>query len=872
MSKRFFYLLLVVILLFTFLIPSAFAQTSDKKSSSEPNSERRNEYTDAMPKDNVKQKRDTLIDREISPLEKVYDADKFLESIRESNKLFDDGPVTLKPLVILMDYPDYRYTEFLIKEDRPLYVSDSYEAWHYADMLFSDDTYKGPDNEDFISLNRFYLNESRGLLSVKGDVFGWYTAALNAAYYGSNEGDGSDQDNASILVVEAIEAVAREQNIDLTAYDIVDLYDVDKDGCILEPDGMIDSIILIHAGRGEEWWGGGYLGADAIWPFRGKISYYNESQSPHEVVDTFGNRIKADDFVVVEQDTPLGLVVHEYGHALELPDLYGYDEPVQNWSTMAGSYTGKVIGSMPISFGAYCKEQLQEYWGGQWQRQRVLDLNAIDERGVDVTLGATTSRNAKTDAIRINLPLKETVMATPYSGERMYFSGKGDNLRNSMIKGFDFTNLGGMNVMIGFEFKTVYDIETHWDYASIQIREEGADLWVPVAGNITTTENPHDTTPDDPTDRNPGHGITGSTYGEWIDAQFDLSTYAGKKIDLKFYYWTDSNTVMSGMYIDDIAIKVNGIETFFDDAEGESQFVLNGFGLDTGLVIAEHYYLLEWRNHQGVDEGLKHTHYQSAQTPYDPGLLVWYVDRTWGTIDRLDQDSYSHPGRVSVGIVDADQNAVKYYADAGYVVVDWGDRQMHDAAFSLRKGDEYFITWPGFGSTIDKNISINPVFDDSRDYTNPEYPELGLIVPRYGLKIFVTRENKERSTGKLHIMKGKGAHGSRDEDESDIEIESISVFGDKIVVETDEDDLGDYAFIGFISANNGQLEEKGIDLKFVDEDTYVGTIDDPDILNTDVWKINFIVIENRKGGRNAVYNSDVYTGFGVPLYIGLDDD
>ncbi|MPM28062.1 hypothetical protein SDC9_74579 [bioreactor metagenome] len=71
--------------------------------------------------------------------------------------------------------------------------------------------------------------------------------------------------------------------------------------------------------------------------------------------------IKAEDFIIVEQDAPLGMVAHEFGHKLELPDLYGSEEPIRNWTIMSGgSYNGRIIGSATNGLGAYCREELQK--------------------------------------------------------------------------------------------------------------------------------------------------------------------------------------------------------------------------------------------------------------------------------------------------------------------------------------------------------------------------------------------------------------------------------------------------------------------------------------------------------------------------------
>ena len=59
---------------------------------------------------------------------------------------------------------------------------------------------------------------------------------------------------------------------------------------------------------------------------------------------------------------------------------------------------------------------------------------------------------------------------------------------------------------------------------SIQVQQ--GTKWVTDKGNITTTY--------DPNEQNPGNGITGTSNGKWVDAEFDLSQFAGQKINLRF--------------------------------------------------------------------------------------------------------------------------------------------------------------------------------------------------------------------------------------------------------------------------------------------------------------------------------------------------
>ena len=65
----------------------------------------------------------------------------------------------------------------------------------------------------------------------------------------------------------------------------------------------------------------------------------------------------------------------------------------------------------------------------------------------------------------------------------------------------------------------MYDIELDWDYAYVVVSTDNGATWTPVPTNLST-----DT---DPNGQNFGHGITGSTGGDWVDLTADLTGFSG---------------------------------------------------------------------------------------------------------------------------------------------------------------------------------------------------------------------------------------------------------------------------------------------------------------------------------------------------------
>lgn len=641
-------------------------------------------------------------------------------------------------LVLLVEYPDYPATNIKSEETDMFY--DEYTKEHYEDLVFGDKGYEGPNGEKLVSMKQYYEQQSGGSYSVTGKVGGWYKAKHPAAYYGGNvpDPDGNDKDARS-LVKEALEAAAKDPNIDLGEFDQEDRYDLDGDGNTREPDGLVDHLMIVHSSVGEEA-GGGALAGDAIWSHRWNLGSVFPIEGTESEVGYWDGAMAAYDYTVQPADGAAGVFAHEYGHDLELPDEYdtqytGQGEPVAYWSIMSsGSWAGKVPGTEPTGFSAWSKEFLQSYIGGNWLSGETFVLDEIDRKGIDVLLDQGNTKGTNNDAVRVDLPQKETTVNKPYSGEYQYFSGSGDGLDNSLATSLDLSKASTASL----NFKTWYDIEQDWDYASIQVKEEGSTEWVTVKGNLTTETDPHE--------QNPGHGITGSSNGEWVDGAFNLSAYAGKKIDLRFNYWTDVAATMPGFFVDDISVNVDGKQELFDDADGTSVFKEEGFTKNQGKFYSDHYYLLEWRNHQGVDKGLAHIARGKSLMSYDGGLLVWYVDNSYS-----DNWTGIHPGDGFLGVVDANQETLKWsdgkVASTRYLI--------HDAAFNTEKGKPMFLDYKELlGTTLTDNaVHPNPVFNDRDDYSNPGLVDAGRNVPQYGLKFEVTGKSKDDSVAKIKISR-----------------------------------------------------------------------------------------------------------------------
>lgn len=664
-----------------------------------------------------------------------------VDSVQEES--YEGKVRTDKVLVLKIDFPDYPHNS--IKSDETDMYYKDYTDEHFQNMIFGDKGFKGPNGENVISMKQYYEQQSGGSYSVDGEVAGWYTADNPAAYYGHNDPapDGNDY-FPQLLVYEALSKAAHDPNVNLTEYDEWDRDDYDGDGVYSEPDGIIDHLMVIHAGVGEEA-GGGALGADAIWSHRSLLGT-GPVGIPGGVSesDRWGGALAAWDYTIEPEDGAVGVFAHEYGHDLGLPDEYdtiysGQGEAVEFWSLMAaGSWAGAIPGTEPPGMSAYAKEQLQALHGGNWLSGTILHSNDITKEGTTVLLDEAVTKGTNNDAVRVDLPDKLNTLNNPAEGQFQYFGGRGDLADHKMIATVDLKEKNNVTL----DFNAWYNIEQAWDYAMVQVSTNGGETWESLSSERTTDTLDPDGHPDILANL---PGYTGSSNG-WVHETIDISKYAGKEIMLQFRSMTDWYTNLDGFFVDGIKITADNEEIFFDGAEGELKFTLDGFEKHDGTYLTNHYYLLEWRTHNGVDKGLSNIRRGASLMSYDKGLLVWYVDESYDN-----NWTGEHPGDGFLGVVDADQHT-NYWSDKE---VGSSRYQLHDATFSLDKSEKMLLDYTELlGITMKDNFTQRtPLFDDSADYSNPGLVDAGRNIPEYGLKFRVVGQSADGTVGKVLIFK-----------------------------------------------------------------------------------------------------------------------
>ncbi|MFC4076812.1 immune inhibitor A domain-containing protein [Salinithrix halophila] len=610
--------------------------------------------------------------------------------------------------VALVEFPDYTHNK-LKEEKGSLYTKDFSES-HYRKMLFSPRNYTTPEGLKLTTMAKYYKKQSGGTWTVDGTVTPWMKAKHNAAYYGENDPANNDDDKAPReLVVETLDSVGKAIKGKEAQYDQRDPYDLDGDSNVMEPDGRLDNLMVVHSGVGEDA-GGGDLGEDAIWSHRWTLK--NPVTIP-------GTSLKAYDYMIQPEDGAVGVFSHEYGHNLGLPDLYDTNKedkdklgsPVGCWSLMsAGSWNGEILGTEPVGFDPWSKEFLQATYGGYWSHPMEIDLKDIQGKK-KVDLKEAVNKKLSGKLLKINLPDVEKKPPTqPKTGKYSYFSTVGNDLDTKMTsKTIDLTGVSKASL----SFDSWRQIEKGYDY-----------LYVNVIDEATQAKKQLKAYDDD-------------TKGKWVTENLDLSAFAGKKIKLEFQYVTDGGLALDGFYVDNIAVTGDNKTVLEDGAEDPSKanFDLSGFTrFDGSNTLHPSYYLVEWRTHHGVDKGLAKLRRGDSFLTYDPGMVVWFYDGRYAN-NRTSE----HPGYGMVGVVDSHQR-VQYWNK------DWTnpatDRyQVGDAAFGLSRTSPINIkNYLNYGDMKYRGQPGVPLFNDHRNYTMPGAKEVGKVLPKHGLRIKVLRE------------------------------------------------------------------------------------------------------------------------------------
>ncbi len=506
----------------------------------------------------------------------------------------------------------------------------------------------------------------------------WYSADTCEAGEASDVGHPDNELGTGQMAIDAVAKLAEAQpDFPWADYDVEDQGDRDGDGNLFEPDGALDHVIVLHAGK-DQAAGGGAEGTYAEWSSSQVVG-----ATTGGVVVPGADGLRVFNYTTQPENAGIGVISHEYGHDLGLPDLYdsigpGTDTDVGWWDLMStGSHSGQLFQVLPTHMGAWSKYVLG------WIEPEVLEYGskraiadarpglpaAEGHRGGGQDQPAGQARAGRRAAWRgaglVELERPELRRRTP---DPQYRRARGQRRPVLELERLRDRGVLGLRLHRGVHQRHGLD--------QLEVFDE--------AGNLVSTD-------EDPNGNLGGlfggleNGLTGSSNGYRHD-YVNLTPYAGSTIQLRLRYVTDPAFEERGWFADDFSITADGATVFTDDVEnGANGWTAekgsftdttgNGWVQTSGAFDYEQYYLAEWRNFDGYDNGLR-TPYMTnwlvntdegeewnvTRTPYNaPGLLIWHRDQS-NSINDLANNLFDPPSIGSKGnvlLVDAHYNPAR---------------------------------------------------------------------------------------------------------------------------------------------------------------------------------------------------------------------
>ncbi|MER5468885.1 immune inhibitor A domain-containing protein [Streptomyces sp. NPDC002685] len=634
------------------------------------------------------------------------------------------------------------------KKDNSTAWQADYNQKHFQDLYFG-------TGKNVESMKKFYEAQSSGRYSVAGEVADWVKVPYNEARYGNNACGSKNCPSVWNVVSDGVTAWVAQQKAagksdaaikaDLANFDQWDRYDFDGDGNFNEPDGYIDHFQIVHAGEDESA-GGGVQGEDAIWAHRwyafgsdaGATGPGDNKLGGAQIGDT---GVWVGDYTIQPENGGLGVFAHEYGHDLGLPDHYdtaGGDNSTGFWTLMSsGSWLGRgkdSIGDLPGDFNAWDKLQLG------WLNY---DTAKAGKQSTH-KLGVAEYNTWNKQALVVTLPEKAvtTTVVNPAQGSTQWWSGSGDNLKNTLTRSVDLTGKSSAKLTLdGW-----YDIEANFDYLYTEVSTDGGANWTALDGTVDGAAIPRDGS-DKP-------ALTG-TVDAYKKLAYSLDAYAGKKIDVRFRYQSDGGVALKGFAADEISVTADGAALFSDNAEtADAAWTASGFSRIGASFTKDYaqYYLAENRQYVSYDKTLKVGPYNFGflntrpdwveHYAYQNGLLIW----KWDT-SQADNNTSEHPGVGLALPVDAHSKALWW--DNGTLMRN--RIQAYDSTFSLYRTDGITLHNADVAMKIPSKKGVSVFNDHTSDYYDNRNPTGGVKITDTNTKIEIVKEAKDGSTISLKV-------------------------------------------------------------------------------------------------------------------------
>lgn len=554
------------------------------------------------------------------------------------------------------------------------------------------------------SVRQYYLDLSSGAYDIEGEVVGWVQVTNSTWWYGADgvpgrrSGANSAASHGAIpgagssrsLVIDALLAVK-------AAYPAFNWARFDTDD-----DGVIDRLWIIHAGFGEEddpiLLNRTTYGEGALWSHSWSLA------TPYEIVPG----ISASAYIMMPENSGIGVLAHEYAHNLGADDLYTYGDgetSVGFWSLMSDDWTG-----FPLGFQPQAPDPLHlDNWG--WLNPLVITNPALE---YTVTLGQPSRFPGGSQvyrAAKIKLPDQAEPLAVQPRGAYQWWGGAEYSANALMIQRTAIhIPAGGAEL----RYDAAYETEMNYDWFSIWVTTNNRVNWDLVASTNGTSDG----------------------FPAYRTLSNSLNAFINHDVRLAFQYSTDYSVLGAGAFVDEVSV-VSGVTTLLqDNAESDSGLwdYSAPWTRNDGHQFVPHAFYLQWRNTAasgGYDSTLGGTNWRFG--PIAPGLLVWYHNERFADneiVDYLaDGPAYGPKGQMLV--VDAHPEPYRdpWWLAQGFTneQANISDRcQMRDAAFTLSNTPAFRLD-PPFVHTA-TNFPGRPaiaLFSDALGY----YPGLEWAVP-----------------------------------------------------------------------------------------------------------------------------------------------
>ncbi|MDD4857164.1 MAG: M6 family metalloprotease domain-containing protein [Candidatus Krumholzibacteria bacterium] len=443
------------------------------------------------------------------------------------------------------------------------------------------------------TLSEYWSEVSYGLLNVTGTVFDWTTLSQLESYYvGGSFGTEPGDAHVGEMIKEIVDAL--DPSVDFGLYDNDGPDGVPNSG---DDDGFVDVLLVIHPTFGAEC--DGY--SPHIWSH--SWTYHSWPVSGGEPYGTNdaaagGGSIKIDDYIIVPSYScdnglnEIGVICHELGHAIGLPDLYDYNggaSGVGYWCLMgAGNWN---TAASPAHLCSWSREQLG--WLNPievgWQPQTIA-LGAIGTSADAVRIPLPTRRfrrleNAADDYDLVVGHTDAEAWVRNWPGA----AGYGNGWHESMYHDFSVN----ADRPVSLQYDVTIDAEETYDFGRLLIEVNGGVETLAVyTGRASARET------------------------------MDLDAYlpaGAASFTLRFDFTSDgSYSDEDGYYnsAEGFSFAIDNVKVHGGGVDYSADFELDSGAWRNGSPVAE-YFLVDNRRKTGFDANLK-----------GEGMLVWHAENS----------------------------------------------------------------------------------------------------------------------------------------------------------------------------------------------------------------------------------------------------